>query len=140
MYWQEESDQDHYEVPEDVMDLLFSIRCPTLPVDHAWSLSEQVRQVLPWFGEEPAAGLHVIHGAESGNGWERPEGAVREVSHVAKCSKRRFASSAYLRSPVRMYASAHCCIPLVNGRIVRNDSRYALLRSWPRPGSGSGSG
>ena len=86
MYWQEETDQERYAVPDDVMDLLFSVRCPTLPVDHAWNLSEQIRQVLPWFANESVAGLHLIHGADSGNGWERPEGAD-QLLHLSRRTK-----------------------------------------------------
>lgn len=75
MYWQEETNEEHYRVPEDVVDVRFSIRCPTLPVDHAWALAGEIRRILPWFPQEPGNGLHIIHGADSGNGWERPEGA-----------------------------------------------------------------
>ncbi len=75
MYWQEENSEQQYAVPEDVVDVLFSIRCSTLPVDHAWALSEAIREILPWFPDESRSGLHIIHGADSGNGWERPQGA-----------------------------------------------------------------
>lgn len=73
MYWQEDSNSEQFQVPDDVVDVLFSIDCPCLPVDHAQELSEQLQQKLPWFADE--GGLHLIHGAESGNGWERPQGA-----------------------------------------------------------------
>lgn len=75
MFWQEEeNDVDRFVVPEDIVDISFSIACKTLPVDHAHALSEAVKAALPWFGEEPQAGLHLIHVADSGNGWERPQG------------------------------------------------------------------
>lgn len=73
MYWQEEQDESQFVVPDDIVDLVFGIECRTLPVDHAHALSEAVRQALPWFPEEEEAGLHAIHVADSGNGWERPE-------------------------------------------------------------------
>jgi CRISPR-associated protein Cas6 len=72
MFWKEEIDESQFVVPDDVVDLIFKIRCPTLPVDHAWALSEAVHKALPWFPEEPRSGLHLIYGADSGNGWERP--------------------------------------------------------------------
>ena len=72
MFWQEEIDEERYVVPDNVLDLIFKIKCRTLPVDHAWALSEAVRQALPWFADERYAGLHLIYGADSGNGWERP--------------------------------------------------------------------
>ena len=75
MYWQEETEENQFTVPGDVVDLQFQINCPTLPVDHAWALSRQIQQILPWFADEAQAGLHIIHGADSGNGWERPQGA-----------------------------------------------------------------
>jgi len=33
-----------------------------------------VQAALPWFTDEPHAGLHTVHGAASGAGWVRPEG------------------------------------------------------------------
>lgn len=76
MFWQEENDDDvtHFVVPEDVVDVQFSINCQSLPVDHAHALSAAVKEALPWFEQEEQAGLHLIHVAESGNGWERPQG------------------------------------------------------------------
>ena len=76
MFWQEENDDDvtRFVVPEDVVDVSFSISCKALPVDHAHALSEAVKAALPWFAEEEQAGLHLIHVADSGNGWERPQG------------------------------------------------------------------
>ncbi|MDJ0807486.1 MAG: type I-MYXAN CRISPR-associated protein Cas6/Cmx6 [Gammaproteobacteria bacterium] len=73
MFWQEETDEAQFVVPDDVVDLLFKIKCATLPVDHAWPLSEAILSELPWFSEESLAGLHLIYGADSGNGWERPQ-------------------------------------------------------------------
>jgi len=66
----------------DIVDAVFAIDCPRLPVDHAWALSQAIQAVLPWFADEPRAGLHTVHGAASGSGWLRPEGedAVIELS------------------------------------------------------------
>ncbi len=75
MYWQEDIQNKAYTVPDDVVDLAFSIDCRTLPVDHAYPLAMAVRRALPWFGDDPCDGLHLIHVADSGNGWERPSGA-----------------------------------------------------------------
>lgn len=76
MFWQEETKQENYRVPDEVVDLSFQISCRTLPVDHAWPLSQAVCAVLPWLTDEPGAGVHTIHVAESGNGWMRPEGGA----------------------------------------------------------------
>ncbi|MCP4995546.1 MAG: hypothetical protein GY934_17485, partial [Gammaproteobacteria bacterium] len=75
MYWQQETDLEQFTVPTNVVDLAFSIQCPALPVDHAWVLSKEICLRLPWISDEPLAGLHNIHVADSGNGWERPQGA-----------------------------------------------------------------
>ncbi len=59
---------------EDIVDAAFAIECRSLPVDHAYALSQALLVALPWFAEEPQAGLHTVHGAASGAGWQRPEG------------------------------------------------------------------
>lgn len=72
MYWEEETSEESFSIPEEVIDLQFKVICSSLPVDHAWPLVQAIDKVLPWFSETQA-GLHIIHCAESGNGWERPE-------------------------------------------------------------------
>lgn len=74
MFWQE-SREETRAVPDDVVDIVYQINCRALPVDHAWALSQAVHTVLPWLADEPAAGVHPIHVADSGNGWMRPENA-----------------------------------------------------------------
>ena len=74
MFWQE-SHEETRAVPDNVVDIVYHIECRALPVDHAWALSQAVRAVLPWLDDEPSAGVHPIHVAESGNGWMRPESA-----------------------------------------------------------------
>lgn len=74
MYWQEQEDNEkQFVVPDDIVDLCFKVQCKQLPLDHAFPLSQTIQQALPWFADERKAGLHLIHGAESGNGWIRPE-------------------------------------------------------------------
>ncbi|HPE59622.1 MAG TPA: type I-MYXAN CRISPR-associated protein Cas6/Cmx6 [Thiolinea sp.] len=74
MFWQEDEDKTRpYNVPDAVLDVSFAMRCKHLPLDHAWALSQAVQQALPWFADTPLAGVHTIHVAESGNGWQRPE-------------------------------------------------------------------
>jgi CRISPR-associated protein Cas6 len=76
--------------PGDVVDAVFAISCRSLPVDHAYALSQAIEAVLPWFADEPLAGLHLIHGASSGSGWMRPEGpgATLQLSRRAKLALR----------------------------------------------------
>lgn len=73
MYWEEDKPTQPPEAGDEVVDLVFGIDCRGLPVDHAWELAQALQAVLPWLGDEPAAGVHTIHGAASGNGWQRPE-------------------------------------------------------------------
>lgn len=72
-YWQEEDDDAPYVVPDEIVDMLFDMTCASLPVDHAQALAEALATRLPWLADAPGAALHLVHGAESGNGWERPE-------------------------------------------------------------------
>lgn len=70
--WQDD-EEAQYQIPDDVLDVAFSIDCPSIPVDHAYALSMAIIGILPWFADEPDSGLHIIHGAASMNGWQRPE-------------------------------------------------------------------
>jgi CRISPR-associated protein Cas6 len=73
MYWQEDDTDKPEDVPDDIADVLFSIDCKRLPVDHAYDLSAALRQALPWIGQEGSGvAVHTIHVAGSQNGWERP--------------------------------------------------------------------
>jgi len=78
------------DAPIDIVDAVFAITCPSLPVDHAYALQQAIQEALPWFAEEPHAGLHTVHGAASGAGWLRPEGedALLQLSHRAKLTLR----------------------------------------------------
>ena len=74
MFWEEEDDKTlPYEAPDTIYDVMFSIECKSLPVDHAWALSQQIHQYLPWMDDHAGSGIHQIHVAESNNGWVRPE-------------------------------------------------------------------
>jgi len=75
MYWQEDTVAEAKKVPDRVVDMVFKTDCRALPTDHAYLLSQAIAAALPWFADEPHAGMHIIHGADSGNGWNRPQGA-----------------------------------------------------------------
>lgn len=84
LYWTEETAKTEYQVPERVLDVSYSLRCKCLPNDHAYALSEALHQALPWLAEEETAGIHQIYGAESGNGWERPDSGLLYLSRRQK--------------------------------------------------------
>ncbi|MDJ0957115.1 MAG: type I-MYXAN CRISPR-associated protein Cas6/Cmx6 [Arenicellales bacterium] len=85
MYWQEPSGKNEYEGLAKVIDVAFRIRCPCLPVDHAYDLFQAVAEKLPWIANEDLAGIHSIRSADSGNGWYRPE---QEDGSYMQLSKR----------------------------------------------------
>ena len=90
MYWNDDKDKTpEFVIPDDVVDLAFKIGCPTIPLDHADPLSSALLEALPWLAEEEYAGIHLIHGAASGNGWFRPEDTGNELLHLSKRTRMR---------------------------------------------------
>ena len=86
MHWEEITPAEEYAVPDAVVDAVFSISCRNLPVDHAYALSQAIQRALPWFADEAGAGLHTIHVAGSGNGWQRPDDP-RALLHLSRRTK-----------------------------------------------------
>ncbi len=84
MYWHEDTHEDTQQTQDEVVDLLFRIDCRALPLDHAFALSQGVRQILPWLDHEPLAGIHVIHGAGSQNGWYRPDETPDAILYLSR--------------------------------------------------------
>ena len=102
MFWEEDEDKTlPFKAPDDVIDIVYSMQCKTLPLDHSWALSQEIIKHLPWIAEYECAGIHQIHVAESNNGWMRPEddeeGALLYPSKRTKMS---------LRIPIEEYSSA----------------------------------
>ncbi len=84
MFWEERKEDKPFEVPDDIVDLAFKINCKCLPLEHAKSLSMAIHRALPWIADEEQAGIHLIHGAESGNGWMRPEDPANELLYLSR--------------------------------------------------------
>ena len=84
MYWQENESRQRFQVPDDIVDFAYRIDCPTLPLEHAYALSRALHEALPWLADEERAGVHLIHGAESGNGWMRPQDPENELLHLSR--------------------------------------------------------
>ena len=90
MFWNDDKDrQPEFVISDEVVDLAYRIGCPTLPLDHAHSLSSALLQALPWLADEETAGVHLIHGAASGNGWFRPEDTENELLHLSRRTRMR---------------------------------------------------
>ena len=121
MHWEEISPPEEYIVPDTIVDAVFTISCRNLPVDHAYALSQAIQRALPWFADEEYAGLHLVHGAESGNGWLRPS-APQALLHLSRRTKLA------LRIPKRRAADAGALLNQtldVDGHALRVD-RIAL--------------
>lgn len=86
MYWQERSKEGRVVISDDIVDLVFTIRCKSLPVDHAWPLAEALLEKLPWLKDEAGAGVHPFQISESGNGWSRSEDPD-ELLHLSRRTK-----------------------------------------------------
>lgn len=90
MFWQEDEDKSlPYQTPDDIVDVLFSIRCKQLPLDHAWLLQEAILdgQRGTIFPENSPLGIHHIYVAESSNGWTRPDETMDSVLYPSKRTK-----------------------------------------------------
>lgn len=87
MFWQEDNSEKAFQVPDDIVDILFDIDCRQLPVDHAYALFAALQGALPWFGNEPGLGLHTVHVAGSQNGWERPAHSTDENLILSRRTK-----------------------------------------------------
>jgi CRISPR-associated protein Cas6 len=84
MFWQEQTELKTFEVNDEVIDLCFQLECKTLPLDHAWRLSTELIKVAPWLQQSSNTAVHLIHGAESGNGWLRPDNTENELLHLSR--------------------------------------------------------
>ena len=82
MFWQEDNKRDTVSTSEKVVDVSYRIECKQVPTCHHWELSQALYEALPWIKDEPEVGVHQIHGATSGNGWERPPDG--ELIHLSK--------------------------------------------------------
>ena len=88
MYWTEESkNKEEFFISDDVVDIVFSIQGKAIPLDNAYALSTAIEQVLPWVAEDEHIGIHHIFGAESGNGWLRPENTENEILYLSRRQK-----------------------------------------------------
>lgn len=73
MYWEEPQVEKATAPSSSMVDVAFAVTCKVLPLDHADALRGALEAALPWLRGEERAGIHAIHGAESGNGWIRPD-------------------------------------------------------------------
>ena len=72
MLWSE-GDDERYQVPDDVVDLVFRLQGERLQVDHAQLLDAALGEALAWWREAEGVGAWFNLGVEEGNGWYRHE-------------------------------------------------------------------
>ena len=73
MFWSEDKEsEEEFQVSDDVFDLVFKLRGSNLDIDHAFALSEALQSHLK-SDTCNKIGVHGVHMAGSGNGWNRPE-------------------------------------------------------------------
>jgi len=87
MFWQEDHSETKYQVPDDIIDLLFSIDCKRIPVDHAYALFHALHNAVSWLADEPRASVHPLHVAGSQNGWERPAHGTDQLLLLSRRTK-----------------------------------------------------
>lgn len=88
-FWSEDNEeQEEYKVPENILDFVFQIKSKCIPQDHAFQLSKAIQEALPWLTSTDNIGIHPISGAESGNGWQRPDTEVLFLSRRQKLTLR----------------------------------------------------
>jgi CRISPR-associated protein Cas6 len=56
-------DEEHPPYTPLTVDVVFALQGELIPHDHAQDLAREVERSLPWFADEPLAGIHPIRGA-----------------------------------------------------------------------------
>lgn len=93
LFWEEDGSSVRPNAGTDsVLDMSYRIDCRSLPVDHAQALASALGARLPWLLDDAVGGIHQIHVAASGNGWQRPqedeEGALLHLSRRTRLQLR----------------------------------------------------
>jgi CRISPR-associated protein Cas6 len=74
-------------IREEIVDLAFRLPGGQLPIDHAYALFGEISKALPWFADETAARLHLVHTAGPGSGWIPPDESLGEKLHLSRRTK-----------------------------------------------------
>jgi CRISPR-associated protein Cas6 len=86
MFWQEDEQTPEITPADNVVDVLFTLDCRAIPVDHAYALRAALLAAAPWL-DDSGAGIHSIHVAGSQNGWERPSHGVDQQLLLSRRTK-----------------------------------------------------
>ena len=127
MHWIEEKDDEATPIPDVVVDLAFSIRCRELTVDHAYDLYAALSAHLPWLAQEPLAGIHPLHVAETAHGWVRPQ-KPDALLHLSRRTKLVLRLPAERVEQARALEGARLRVG-GHGMIICESTRLSLSRS-----------
>lgn len=72
MFWQENINEEHFTVPEDIVDVLLKIDCKKLPNNYIQTLAQGLIAVFPWLSN---CAIHHIYLPKTGNGWQADNNA-----------------------------------------------------------------
>ncbi|XXK28038.1 type I-MYXAN CRISPR-associated protein Cas6/Cmx6 [Arenicellales bacterium nBUS_45] len=121
-YWTESELEKAKPVKPVVVDVVFKIRGRQVAADHAFALSKALTNKLPWLGTEREVGVHLIHGAQSANGWCKPDD-----SGVIELSGR---TRLIIRVPHTRLEDAKA---LIGASLNLDEHKIEILGAKPRP-------
>ena len=121
-YWTESELEKAKPVKPVVVDVVFKIRGQQVAADHAFALSKALTNELPWLGTEREVSIHLIHGAQSANGWCKPDD-----SGIIELSGR---TRLIIRVP---HARLEDAKALIGASLNLDEHKIEILDAKPRP-------
>ena len=121
-YWTESELEKAKPIKPVVVDIVFKIRGQQIAADHAFALSKALTTELPWLSTEREVSIHLIHGAQSANGWCKPDD-----SGIIELSGR---TRLIIRVPHSRLEDAKA---LIGARLNLDEHKIEILDAKPRP-------
>ncbi|MCP4950916.1 MAG: type I-MYXAN CRISPR-associated protein Cas6/Cmx6 [Proteobacteria bacterium] len=121
-YWTESELEKAKPIKPVVVDIVFKIRGQQIAADHAYALSKALTTELPWLGTEREVSIHLIHGAQSANGWCKPDD-----SGIIELSGR---TRLIIRVPHSRLEDAKA---LIGASLNLDEHKIEILDAKPRP-------
>ena len=121
-YWTESELEKAKPINPVVVDIVFKIRGQQIAADHAFALSKALTTELPWLSTEREVSIHLIHGAQSANGWCKPDD-----SGIIELSGR---TRLIIRVPHTRLEDAKA---LIGASLNLDEHKIEILDAKPRP-------
>ena len=121
-YWTESELEKAKPINPVVVDIVFKIRGQQIAADHAFALSKALTTELPWLDTEREVSIHLIHGAQSANGWCKPDD-----SGIIELSGR---TRLIIRVPHSRLEDAKA---LIGASLNLDEHKIEILDAKPRP-------